>query len=582
MSIPYRNSIIHDENPSEFDGDYQITDAALKNYNISREAFGSTKVLLSGDAFFTVKDYQYQLDNGRVGMKFLPVSDYESVLSPDKKMVRNYTVLDNYLRSYMRLRVEDQIYALISYFHPEQNCGTIIDLAVKTDKTEFGITHAGAYLGCGRTTNSPMIYHSNRFVVDGSADGTKYGYPANVFVVSMEGVSQAEFNKNAALADFCLNSGTLFPGNYKNAPFRAININTALMFYRDLLKRERYLFDDPTWFTYCAAHKVLVLTIAANLPHNLNSFVEVYGDEGAHIFDLFKQRYNQIVTPVPGFIPEMETNFEPLWKKQGFTAEQVRPFTKAEYDAFEEARRNKTLPSYKGKKALNPDQAVIWPPQSTAEVLYCFMQIYADFLDAGAVVFSQMLLGFMPMVMDRIGISKLQYLFASMPMIQEAMYADARIYAAQQKDTYLKERYQELFRAFGGKDADMDATPHDIHEWLKDIAATIKDLESLLKTDPVPAALAAWSMLKTVTHWPAIIIAGSVAPETAYVDMMKTIESQIARAEDYVVSDPEKIQYNTLPAIIHQIAIGMHPAGKFISVKEVCTVLDMSELELKK
>jgi hypothetical protein len=524
-----------------------------------------------------VKDYQYLMNDGSVGMTFIPVSDFESVIAPDNRSVKNYSVLDDYLRKCMGLGPNDQIYALISYAHLERNCGTPVQFLTTVDKTEFGITHVAAYLGYGRTSNAYMMYHNNRFCV--GRNQSAFGYPSNVQIVSIDGIPQSEFNKNAALADFCLNTGVMFPYDYWTAPFRAININTALMFYRDWLRRESYLFDDSSWYTYCVAHKTLVLTIAANLPHNPDSFKEVYGEQdGTELFKLFVRQYNAIYAPDTGFVPEAYTHFEPLWKKQGFTADQIRPFTKQEYDAYETARREKSLPSFKGFQPLNPDQAVIWPPQSMAEIVFCFIQIYADFLDVGAVISSTMIINFMKSVVFRTGMTQSQYIYTCMPIIEELMFADARVNASAQKDTYLQDRFQMLYIAFGGKDTVKD----NVLDLIKKLGNDSKTLSDFLTSEPLPAALSVWALVKADRHWQEILDAGSVTPEAAYDDMMKSIIENIDTAEDYVVTDPAKVQYNVFPAIVHQICIGMHSAGKFVNVKEVCTIMDMSELELKK
>ena len=47
------------------------------------------------------------------------------------------------------------------------------------------------------------------------------------------------------------------------------------------------------------------------------------------------------------------------------------------------------------------------------------------------------------------------------------------------------------------------------------------------------------------------------------------------------ITDPTKIEYNTPPAIAHLICNGMYDADKFVSVKEVCTIIDISEAQLK-
>ena len=278
MSIPYRNPVVHDTNPSSYTGDYELTDLALKNYKITRDRFGSTEVILPNNTSFIVKDYQYLLPNGSVGMHFVPVSNNTSIMGPDGISRSGDYFIDQFLRQQMNLQADEPIFAFVNYFHPEQNKGTIQELLMSptSDKVEIGFTHLGAYRGKGYTTNAPMLYHAHKFGVTGEANGTIFGYPANLQIVSLNGVPQGTLNKNFSYVDTCLNSGVMFPDkspmSYKMSKFRVVDINTALMFYRDWINFEDYLREDDTWYTYCAAHKTVVATVALNLPHNLNSF----------------------------------------------------------------------------------------------------------------------------------------------------------------------------------------------------------------------------------------------------------------------------------------------------------------------
>ena len=81
MQIPYRNPIFHDAGKSTYAGDFELTDQALKNYKIARDKFGSTEVILPNGASFVVKDYQYRLADGSVGMHFVPVSNNDRIIN---------------------------------------------------------------------------------------------------------------------------------------------------------------------------------------------------------------------------------------------------------------------------------------------------------------------------------------------------------------------------------------------------------------------------------------------------------------------------------------------------------------------
>ncbi len=190
MQIPYRNPVYHDTAKSKYTGDYELTDQALKNYNIARDKFGSTEVELPDGSSFTVKDYQYRLDGGGVGMHFVPVNNDQSIMGPNKELKSGNYFIDDFLRKTMNLELDEPIYAFVNYFHPEQNKGTIKDLLTSktSDKIEMGFTHLGAYYGKGYTTNAPMLYHAHKFGVTGEANDTAFGYPANIQILSMQGV----------------------------------------------------------------------------------------------------------------------------------------------------------------------------------------------------------------------------------------------------------------------------------------------------------------------------------------------------------------------------------------------------------
>lgn len=586
MSIPYRNSVVHDTRESKFVGDYELTDQALKNYKIARDKFGSTEVILPNDSSFTVKDYQYRLVDGNVGMHFIPVSNNDSILGPDGVYRPGYYFIDEFLRKEMKemgLKDDEPIYALVNYFHPEQNKGTIKDLLTNpdSDKIEIGFTHLGAYYGKGYTTNAPMLYHAHKFGVTGEANDTVFGYPANVQILSLKGVPQGTLNKNLLYVDTCINSGVMFPDKtpteYKNAKFRPADINTALMFYKDWINFEGYLRKDGTWYTYCAAHKTLVATIALNLPHNLDSFQEVYGtNEGADLFDKFKLFYNNIIGPDPGFLHKDETVFEPLWKQQGFTKEQISPFTIDEYYAYEKARTTRNINSYTGKIPLKTNQATCWGAQSSAAAIFDVVQIYADMLDAGPIISSAIILGFMDFIDDRMGISKLNYLFHAMPIIEKMMIAHASMFVTKDPDNYLETTFEGLVMAFGGINDGTDSLDKEI-EKLK----SFKNLYEFIKNNPVPKAIATWALLGIVENWDEIIEAGVVSPVDAYVKFMESSKKDLEKAEAMYITDPTKIEYNTPPAITHLIGNEMYQASEFVTVKEVCTVIDYSEAQLK-
>lgn len=585
QAIPpqYRNPIIHDRGPSAYPGPYQVTNNALKAYGVARELFGTTEVLDADGSSFRVKDYQYALPDGSVGMTFLPVCDTGAATAPDGGMVYSSVLVDEFLRAAMKLQPEDQVFAFMYFIHPELNRGSVLEFA-KSDKIELGITHMGAYQGGGRTTNSPPLYHNRGWGVKGEVNNS-FGYPANVLILRMADTDQAMLNKNLALTDNVLNYGVRFPVDYKNSRFRPADINTALMFYRDWVLEEHYLRSDVSWFTYCAAHKTLVANIGLNLPHNLEAFREIYGsDDGAEFFKIFSQFHFEVFGTE--FTPDLQTNFEPLWKKQGLAPAQIKPFTLAEYTAWDNARMNGSLDSFTGFKPVAPDVGTPWAPQMAADIVYDFVQSYADFVDAGAIAMTATVLGFADPVSQRLGVSKLDYLIGVMPIAQQAMRADACIKAAvspapnYHDSAYYQATFVALYTAFGGQDSNADAA------FARVTAASPTEslwnkIKGLITGDLMPEVLA-WLALERVREdWNAIIAGGAVPLATAYVDFMNAVSAAFAKDRAKVVSSPAGIQFNTPPAIGHMIGTGMFPCNQLVSLAPVLTVMNYSELERK-
>ncbi len=586
MTNPIRNKVLHSRGPSVYQGDYQITDAALAKYQITREKFGTTDVILGAGKSFNVKDYQYVLDSGEVGMYILPVNDFGTFKTADGTEAYASQLVDTYVREKMKLKPTDPLYAYIYYIHPELNSNTLPGFA-ETEKSEMGITHLGAYLGQGLTSNSPPLYHYRKWGVKGPT----FGYPCNLMMLSMQGVDQAMLNKNLMLTDTFLNYGVRFPKDYKNSAFRPVDVNTALMFYRDWIMEKQYLKnnDDTSWFTYCAAHKTLVTTVALNLPHNRQSFMEVYGaQEGSDFYDLFITNYfelfgQEFITDIHG-----ETFFEPLWQKEGFTPAQIRPFTIDEYMAYETARREGKLATYTGFRPLAPTQATGWGPQAAADVIYDFVEAYADFIDAGAIVSCATIMAYEAQVTKRMGISPTEYLLTAMPMLEIIMQADAMIHAPRDSNTdynkspYYTQSFEALFIAFGGKKEGIPAALNSFPAFEKYIGKLTEFVEYLTTNALKPEFLAWWALGHIRQNWTSIISQPKSTPMEAYGWLQNALHPKLQSARNVLAPTATGIQFNVPPSTAHMIGIGMFPKNQFIELKTICTVMDYSELEPKK
>ena len=589
----YRNPVYHFRGPSTFPGPYIITDAALKNYGVSRELFGSTTIIVSDAVQFNVKDYQYPIATDadgnvtEVGMHILPVSNNSFVPDASGNPVPGSQMVDNLIRQEMGIGVSDMIYALISYMHPELNNGTIAALS-QTDKAQLGFTHLGAYIGNGITTNSPVAYHFQRFGCD-PLPGTDYGYPCNIHIVGLKGVDQAVFNRNCNLVDLLVSHGLEFPGDYTNSMFRPEYINAALMYYRDWLMQEDYLRNDPTWYFYCAANKLTVLNIACNLPHNPNAFQEVYGDEaGLQLWQQFLNRYTNVTGFDFYYYPGLQTDFVPLWKQQGLTAADIQPFTIDQYNGYDAYRRLGT--AYNGPTPTLPPLAVVCAPQSTADFISEFEQIYADFYDAGALSSIGVIRGFMTPVLQRTGLPESEYISYSLTLFQKMCYSEARASAAATvtpdwtTNTWFWTSYFTLVTIFGGTVTSATPTAQDIATIQGLLAQKLTNDQIAEQSAPLqtinPQLLATYALLHTINNWDKIMQDGMIPRDEAYIEYMESQLRLFKSAEGVVVTDPSKIQYNVLPATFNLITNGMYTKNDFITIKTICTAVDVSEIEL--
>ncbi len=585
MANSTRNPVLHNNKPSVYPSDYQVTDLALKNYGTTREKFGSTDIILPDGSIFNVKDYQYLLENGDVGMYLLPVNEYGTLISADGKEAWASQIVDTFVRQKMNISATDPLYAFIFFIHPELNKNTIAGFA-QTEKIEMGITHLGAYYGQGVTSNSPPLYHNRRWGVEGEINND-FGYPCNLVVISMNGVDQAMLNKNFLIVDKFLNYGIRFPQDYKNSQFRMVDINTALMFYRDWIMEADYLKTDPTWFTYCAAHKTLVATVALNLPHNRKAFMEAYGDvEGSAFYDEFCKNHFEILGEV--FSPELETDFEQLWKKDGLSPAQIKPFTIDEYNAYDTARRQGKLNTFTGFRPLLPTQGTGWSPQFTTDVIFDFVEAYADFIDAGAIVSCATIMAFCDQAANRLGIAKAQYLLVAMPILETIMQAHAKIFAPINpvpdfnNSPYYIQTFEGLYIGFGGKAENIPTALTNLPS-LNRFEGKLQDFVTFLTAQPqlLPEFLAWWAMWKVRANWATIIATPAISVDEAYEWMKTNIKTMFDDSRNIVAPTATGIEFNAPPSIVHMIEIGLFDKNPNINLKTICTVMINTELEPK-
>lgn len=544
---------IHFTGTPTFEGATLKADALSGAYKgVDPKKFGMTEVKLpqpdGSTKTVTVRDMHYDLGNGKVGMNLIPVKDNDP--AGNKQM-------DDFLRKKMDLKPGEPIYTLISYIHPEEHSGDLKQLGTEMVKTEMGTTHLGAYLGAGRTTNSPENYHQSTWAVK--------GYPANVQMVSLQGVPQGELNKNLLAADTVLNKGVKFPPDYKNDVFKTTDLNTTLQFYRDWIKDEPYLKTDPQWATYCAEHKTIATNIGLNVPHNEESFKEIFGAEGPELFQKFKTKFEE-ANRRP-FTAADETHFEPLWKKEGLTAKQIKPMTHAEHDAYTAARFNGSVANgtYTGPVPLPPGKGMAWRPEATSDLVKNFMETYASFKDVGGYASAATILGFKDVIGPRMGIDDKTYIGTAMPILNKIMVAEAMARAPGDPAAlaqWTEKAAAGLYLAFGGKPADLapGGTPDPAKMGLAKMC-----LQGVAQAGPQIAQMASQPADKR--------------NDLAYGWMRGAVESDLEKARMVAVSDPGKTEMYSPPAITNRVATGIQPGNPFVSIKVIATAVDASEVQ---
>ena len=325
-----------------------------------------------------------------------------------------------------------------------------------------------------------------------------------------------------------------------------------------------------------------MLNIGLNLPHNLDSFKEVYGaSEGADFFARFSEFHFDVFGTV--FSDDLQTHFEPLYRKQGIKPEDARAISKYEFDAWNLARMNGTLDKFTGFRPLPLDKGTVWAAPSTADLVEFFVQMYCDLLDAGAVGFAQACFGFVAPVTERMRTSKLDYLAAVLPVVQAAFVADAQMKAAAMgtapnwaDSTYYKDTFAELYRALGGTAADPIAAADAAEQSLGQ-----SGLMGLLGKTLVPE-LMTWAALAGVRlGWGAIVQGGEVPPAKAYDEFIAAVTPLFEADRESVVSNPLGIQYNAPPSVGHMVTTGMYPCNPFVKFTTVATAMHYAELEPK-
>jgi hypothetical protein len=538
-----------------YDCRYKLRQCVLASkYNgVDESQFGSLKILVSKGKTHHVCDLHYGLGDGRFGMRLIPVNDEGAVIDIDGAYVPGSAVVDDLLRARMGLSEHEPIYALASYIRAEEHRVAIQDLPGSM-KLFFGHKHLAAYLGEGRTTHSPEKHHAEAWRRMGHNIWNVRGYPATLFTVSLEGIDQATLNRNGRIADAILNAGALAPSDFERMRCRVFDLNTILQFYRDWIRQAEYL-TGLSWFMSCADHKMIVVNVMLSVPHNPRKFLEIFGNDGHQLWADFRQRFRQLTGH--DFKIMDETDFEPLWQKEGLSTNQIRPLSLSQYNAFHAAVVENRLQQYDGPRPLPPGVGLAWPTETVVDLVAGFVSTYLRFDEVGGVLSSVVIMRLAAQFQKRLNIPETEYYKMVVPVVSKLLVADAMVHARKGAD-WLANAKDEFHRALleGANDSDEDCSDRRISRLLRQI---FEEAESRL---------------------PMLAQAKSVDRSTPIQWLDNELVEIVKSLREHAMSGRMAAQFFTTPAVFHRIALGVYPRSRFVTVTPVCTVMDQSELEL--
>lgn len=511
-----------------------------------------------------IRDQHYPLNASQTGIRPIPVVDGDGTSKTvDGSEVRGSEVMDKYLREEMGLKPDDPIFALIAYMHPEMYQGNFGQMVTELLKIENGQTHLGAYIGNGQTRNSPHAYHRKTWGVQVGDRGA--GYPANVTIVSLEGVPQKVFNLNAQITLRLLNElngGVKFPDDYKFDWVRAINLKETLDFYRGWIDPtwvrpgvpgpfQAKLLYDPTYATYCAEHISIALNAALNIPQNETGYTAIWGENGKQLFELAKLKYKTITGQEMPDVPE----FTPLWKR----------------DAVASPAAESTF----GK-------SLAWPAETTADLMANFVSQYAAWADVGAPTSAMLTLSFGPISIQRMGIGMKTFYERAKPLIVQMFVHEAftKTFSGSPDDRnkafseYIERSARGFSQAIAsGQMQQMwfgaDRSSPQIADMIPDIKKALEQVRAQVIAQEKPLTIdAAWENFSK-----------SIQADLAAARAVNVRSSPDDRPPAYAWPGPEKfVQFYFPPAIVHRVINGVRPAHPAIKLRTVATAIDPQDV----
>lgn len=549
---------------------------------------GNTPITTPSGKKKYVRDIQYFLGNGRVGIRPFPavepatmpvpgpgvpyvdisadttaaegqlatanipnasIQNGEIVVEPSTSQVTRLNDLDSYIMNHVQgdpLKTSE-IFALTTYTHPEEYFGGAV--ALPPLKLQGAYSHMGSYFGRGFTRNSPFDFEKHKI-------WERYGtYPVDITEVRFkEGVSRRVTNMNTRIYMSILNGNgdkkysVQFPkGGYKFDWLLMSNLANHLHFLAAWLDDTYPVTVEYTdkngvtttvpwttavktlteYATYCAEHVTASLNLGFNLPFNEAAFVEAYGNEalGKRLFKLAQDRY----TLVAGKLPDVP-NFQPLYKQNNLQG-----------------------------KAINitkDNDGLVWPLQSTVDFVANLIEQYTAWPDVGAAATAATIFGLKDELKTRLSMEDAEYFGEyGFPAIGAAFVYEAMTQVGKTKgvtfEVYKSTQIATIQAMFGRNPAVASNLSSVVTSALDKAEGTLKG-----QNEPITQE-AGWEGFRTD---------------------MKSIIQKGRNRQLNCKPGVKCVKWYAPPSVAHRISIGIHEANPLIAVETMGTIFDPADL----
>lgn len=494
----------------------------------------------------------------------LPKSDAYNVYprigkAADGTEVRGAEILDKHLREQFGYGPDDTtgpIYSILVYTHPEIKSVKLEEMGKPEHLIgEMRKTHMGAYIGEGKTRNSPFNYEQQKL--------NARGYPIQAVLIGFQGAKdQRTFNTNALITLRLLNEfngGPIFPSDYKFDFFATQSLKDVLEFYRawvdptwvrpeevnstDPERKDKPFFKilqrDPRYATYCAEHQTIILNAALNIPQNEKGYQEIWGNEvGADLFAKARAAFKAVTgQEMPVIDPD---SYIPLWQLEKI----ANPLSITE-----------------------PGASLAWAPESTADIVADFVETYADFTRVESpVVPAAAILGFMAESIKRMEITPEIFLKTALPFIAKIFLYDATT------------RFKGVPEAMINQaiDAYIQANRAPLMGLLEKLPGV--DREALAKT--IFSEIENKRDWIAKNQWDVAVAKDNFLSDPEVEAAMKAAVSLVVRnvTDAEIKAGKKRVQFYAPPAVLSRIEMGLHPSNPFVFIHTTATIFDAVEL----